>query len=154
MMPRGKTKTAAQLQAEIKRLEAQLEQKKQVEQASKLQKSKEFKSVRSAISELGLSDQEILALFKDDSAAGKPGRKPARKAGKKTTRKKAAAKKSTKKAKAGKSSSKDKRAVVEPKYQHPENKELVWSGRGRQAKWVTEALASGKTLADLEVKRD
>ena len=40
-------------------------------------------------------------------------------------------------------------ASVAPKYQHPENPELTWSGRGRKPKWYVEALESGKAEADL-----
>ena len=42
-----------------------------------------------------------------------------------------------------------KRRTVAAKYSHPENSGLTWTGRGRQPKWVVEALASGKTLSDL-----
>ena len=42
-----------------------------------------------------------------------------------------------------------KRGTVAAKYSHPENSGLTWTGRGRQPKWVVEALASGKTLSDL-----
>jgi DNA-binding protein H-NS len=38
---------------------------------------------------------------------------------------------------------------VTPKYRHPENPGLTWSGRGKRPIWVNEALASGKTLDDL-----
>lgn len=41
--------------------------------------------------------------------------------------------------------------TVEAKYRHPENPELTWSGRGKRPQWVTDALASGKTLEDLAV---
>lgn len=36
-----------------------------------------------------------------------------------------------------------------PQYQHPENSELVWTGRGRRPKWVESWLANGKPLDDL-----
>ncbi len=39
--------------------------------------------------------------------------------------------------------------VVAVKYRHPDNPALTWSGRGKRPQWVVEALASGKTLADL-----
>jgi len=42
-------------------------------------------------------------------------------------------------------------AAVAPKYRHPENPALTWSGRGKRPIWVNEALASGKTLDDLAV---
>ena len=44
------------------------------------------------------------------------------------------------------------RKAVAPKYAHPTNAELVWSGRGRQPKWVIAALAEGKSLGDLLIK--
>lgn len=40
---------------------------------------------------------------------------------------------------------------VAPKYAHPENPELTWTGRGRKPKWVSEALDSGKSLDDLAI---
>ena len=36
-----------------------------------------------------------------------------------------------------------------PKYAHPENANLTWSGRGRQPKWFKEAIASGQLADDL-----
>ena len=44
-----------------------------------------------------------------------------------------------------------KRSTVAAKYCHPENSSLTWTGRGRQPKWVAEALAAGKALSDLAV---
>ena len=38
-----------------------------------------------------------------------------------------------------------------PKYAHPENPEMTWTGRGRQPNWVKEALASGKALEDMAI---
>lgn len=40
-------------------------------------------------------------------------------------------------------------AAVEAKYRHPENTALTWSGRGKRPQWITEWLASGRTLEDL-----
>lgn len=37
------------------------------------------------------------------------------------------------------------------KYQHPENTDLQWTGRGRKPKWVEHCLAEGRTLTDLEI---
>lgn len=48
----------------------------------------------------------------------------------------------------GKSKSK---GSVAPKYAHPENPELTWTGRGRKPKWVEAALDAGKTLEDLAI---
>lgn len=33
-----------------------------------------------------------------------------------------------------------------PKYRHPENPEVTWSGRGRQPGWIKDALARGQSL--------
>lgn len=40
-----------------------------------------------------------------------------------------------------------------PKFQHPTNPDLTWSGRGRRPRWVTEALETGQTLEDLRVRK-
>lgn len=40
-------------------------------------------------------------------------------------------------------------AAAPPRYRHPDNPGLTWSGRGKRPTWVNEALASGKTLDDL-----
>jgi DNA-binding protein H-NS len=38
------------------------------------------------------------------------------------------------------------RPAQPPKYAHPENASVTWSGRGRRPGWVKEALAKGKSL--------
>lgn len=48
--------------------------------------------------------------------------------------------------------SKAKRAPVAPKYRHPENPAVTWSGSGRKPKWFVDALAAGTTAGDLEVR--
>lgn len=35
------------------------------------------------------------------------------------------------------------------KYRNPDNPVQVWSGRGKRPQWVTDALASGRTLDEL-----
>ena len=42
--------------------------------------------------------------------------------------------------------------VVPAKYQHPQDAALTWTGRGKQPKWVAEALAGGKNLTDLLIR--
>ena len=37
------------------------------------------------------------------------------------------------------------RTVSPPKYRHPENAEITWTGRGRQPEWMKSALAEGRT---------
>lgn len=43
------------------------------------------------------------------------------------------------------------RAPAAPKYRHPENPAVTWSGRGRKPRWFVEALAAGKTADDLAI---
>lgn len=40
---------------------------------------------------------------------------------------------------------------VAPKYQHPNDPSLTWTGRGRKPLWVEDQLKSGKRLEDLEI---
>lgn len=43
------------------------------------------------------------------------------------------------------------RASPAPRYRNPEHPFDTWSGRGRQPRWFSEALAAGKTPDDLAV---
>ena len=65
----------------------------------------------------------LKSLVKEDSATTKPRKKPAR-----TTKK------------------------VPPKYRHPDDASLTWTGRGIKPKWVVELLENGVKLEDLEIK--
>ena len=42
---------------------------------------------------------------------------------------------------------------VVPKFANPDEPSQVWSGRGKQPRWVTEKLASGLALEDLSIGR-
>lgn len=46
---------------------------------------------------------------------------------------------------------KSSRSPAAPKYRHPENPALTWSGRGRKPQWFVEALEAGKTASDLAI---
>ena len=46
---------------------------------------------------------------------------------------------------------KSSRSSAAPKYRHPENPALTWSGRGRKPQWFVEALEAGKTASDLAI---
>ena len=41
-------------------------------------------------------------------------------------------------------------AAVLPRYRNPDDASQTWSGRGRQPKWVADALADGGTLDQLK----
>lgn len=40
---------------------------------------------------------------------------------------------------------------VAPKYAHPENPDMTWTGRGRKPRWVQDHLDAGKALDDLAI---
>ena len=48
-----------------------------------------------------------------------------------------------------KTTAKKPRGKVSPKYKNPANGSETWTGRGRQPRWVADALAGGKSLDDL-----
>lgn len=43
------------------------------------------------------------------------------------------------------------RIPAAPKYCHPDDPSLTWSGRGRRPKWFLDALAFGATIEDLSI---
>ncbi|GIT93315.1 trans-acting regulatory protein hvrA [Jannaschia pagri] len=43
------------------------------------------------------------------------------------------------------------KTALPPKYRHPENADLTWSGRGRQPAWYKEAIEAGVTERELLV---
>ena len=43
--------------------------------------------------------------------------------------------------------------MVLPKYRNPENRSETWAGRGKQPRWVTAQLRSGKELDDFLIRR-
>ena len=44
-----------------------------------------------------------------------------------------------------------KKTTAKPKYAHPEDASVTWSGRGRKPRWIEDALKSGKSLDDLAI---
>lgn len=42
-------------------------------------------------------------------------------------------------------------AKVAPKYRHPDDSTLTWTGRGNKPRWVTEWLGGGRTLEEIAV---
>lgn len=45
-----------------------------------------------------------------------------------------------------------KKSISPPKYQHPENPDVTWTGKGRQPAWIKEAEAAGKSREDFLIK--
>lgn len=52
-----------------------------------------------------------------------------------------------------KAAAKGKGGTVAVRYQHPDDAEKRWSGRGRQPQWVKDWIESNKPLADLDVAK-
>jgi DNA-binding protein H-NS len=53
----------------------------------------------------------------------------------------------------GKSKGKAATGASVPKYVHPENPAVTWTGRGRQPGWIKEALKAGKSLDDFLIAK-
>lgn len=47
-----------------------------------------------------------------------------------------------------------KRKINPPKYQHPENPEITWTGKGRRPAWVNQVIESGQSIDDLLISAD
>lgn len=43
------------------------------------------------------------------------------------------------------------RKPAKPKYRHPDDASITWSGRGRKPNWFVDALKGGKTADDLKI---
>jgi DNA-binding protein H-NS len=43
------------------------------------------------------------------------------------------------------------KSVNPPKYRHPKDPNMTWTGRGRKPKWIVEALERGKSLKSFEI---
>jgi DNA-binding protein H-NS len=41
---------------------------------------------------------------------------------------------------------------VKPQYQNPADGSQTWTGRGRQPRWLADAIAKGKTLDDFRIQ--
>jgi DNA-binding protein H-NS len=55
-------------------------------------------------------------------------------------------------ASAGKKSKAEKGSTVRAQYRNPADSEQTWTGRGRQPRWVVDALAKGKTLDEFRIQ--
>ncbi len=125
-MARARKRTVQEMRAELDRLKKEIQSQEREEQVAQIIDSKEFKYLVRQFKRLGLSGPEIGELFIK-------GAKP--KGARKTSKRKP-------------------RAKVEPKYRHPQNAELTWSGRGKQPTWLKEALESGLTLEEMLISKE
>lgn len=125
----AKRKSMEDLLAQKAKIEdeiASLERQRAIES---LGKSAEVRSVAKQVSKLGLSDDEIVGLFRNTA---KPKSKSTTKRRTRTT----SAKKTTP-------------TIPVATYQHPEDPNTTWSGRGRKPGWILEWIESGKPVEEL-----
>lgn len=108
--------------AQLKKLIADAE--KALAKIDKKRKAEAKKAAEKAAKQMGYSLSELVDAA--EPAKSKPGRKPRGTAPKKT------------------------KGV--PKYAHPENPSITWTGQGRKPNWINEGLAAGKTLEDFAIK--
>lgn len=97
-------------------------------------KKNALKRMKKIAEEEGISFDDVISEIAGSGAA-KPqrrGRKPA--------------------AARGTKASPSKGSKVPPKYFHPENSKISWSGRGRKPQWVIDWLAQNKPIEELEKK--
>lgn len=124
-MARGKKKLSVkEMHAEVTRLQKQIKIAEQEVLLKDIVDSQEFKTLSRKFKKLGTKPEEIAGLF---AIAGNATRTA----------------KSTKKT----------RAKAPVKFQHPENPELKWTGRGNKPNWVKECLANGLTMEQLLIQK-
>lgn len=51
----------------------------------------------------------------------------------------------------GSQKTKKPRTPAAPKYRHPENPEVTWSGRGRRPDWIKDAVEKGRSLEEFAI---
>ena len=124
------------LQAQIQKLQ------KEAESVKKRELAETISNIKKAIQIFGLTAAD-LGLSATGSV--KPGRKPikARVADARTTTGK-------RRGRPAKKAGADKRSIVAPKYRDSATG-ITWTGRGKQPKWLSAAITSGKTLEDFKI---
>ena len=123
-------------------------------QQTALKKRKPVTAVRKKLIALAKADGYTIAeLFGGKAAAKKaaPAKKATKKAAKKATKKAAKAAKAAQAAKAAKPRKPGKK--VAPKYRNPANPKELWSGRGKQPRWLAEQVKKGKKVEEFLIKK-
>ena len=145
--------TFIQLQTQIQKLQ------KEAESLRKREMAETIANIKRAINAFGLTAEDLgltprapskHSAAADNTASTKRRGRPVNANGAlnlKETHKKRSSKVNTEKKN---SSGLDKRSIVAPKYRDSTTG-ATWTGRGKQPKWVAQALASGKTLQDFKI---
>ena len=131
--------TFIQLQAQIEKLQ------KEAASLRKREMAETVANIKKAIAAFGLTAEDLGLGSRAGSARARKGAKkhPGRPAPPAGTRSAAAKKEGALGA--------DKRSVVAPKYRDPITG-ATWTGRGKQPKWLSQALVDGKNLTDFTIK--
>jgi DNA-binding protein H-NS len=133
-----------QITAEIERLQ------KQAESARKREIAATIANIKKAIRLFGLTAKDLglepvrpgsnRSIQSSELAGREPG----------LLAKRARSKTRTKKLRKNQTGDVDRRSLVAPKYQNSSTGE-TWTGRGKQPKWLSAALESGKKLEDFRI---
>lgn len=104
-------------------------------QQTALKKRKPVAGVRKKIVDMAKAEGYTLIELFGIKAGAKPGAKSTAAAKKKTAKTAKVAKK------------------VPPKYRNPANTKELWSGRGKQPRWLAELVKKGKKVEDFLIKK-
>jgi DNA-binding protein H-NS len=126
----AKKKSMDELLAQRAKIEDEIASLERQRAMEVLGKSSEVRAVAKQITKLGLNDDEIVLLFR---GSAKPAPKQTRKQARKP---RSSAKKTAP-------------SVPVATYQHPEDPNTTWSGRGRKPGWIIEWVESGKPVEEL-----
>ena len=131
--------TFIQLQAQIEKLQ------KEAASLRKREMAETVANIKKAIAAFGLTAEDLGLASRAGSARARKGAKkhPGRRVPPAGTRSTGAKKEGALGA--------DKRSVVAPKYRDPITG-ATWTGRGKQPKWLSQALVDGKNLTDFTIK--
>jgi DNA-binding protein H-NS len=133
--------TYTQIQAQIQKLQ------REAEALRKRELAETIANIKKAIAAFGLTAEDLGLAGSGKASGKKRGRPAGSKAGLKLKSKKTALKRAKK---ASRKSALDKRSVVAPKYRNASTGD-TWTGRGKQPKWLSAALKSGKKLDDFKI---
>jgi DNA-binding protein H-NS len=136
--------------SEYVRIQAQIEKlKDQAEKLKKKELSQVIANIKKAISAYGLTAEDLGLVTSKAKSIRRPGR-PA-----KLNRPDLAAQSSPKRGRGRPSSTtnaakSDRRSVVAPKFRDSTTG-ATWTGRGKQPKWLAQALSSGRKIEEFKI---
>jgi len=136
--------------SEYVRIQAQIEKlKDQAEKLKKKELSQVIANIKKAIAAYGLTAEDLGLTAEKTKSIRRPGR-PA-----KSSRLELAAQSGPKRGRGRPSSTSnaakpDRRSVVAPKFRDSTTG-ATWTGRGKQPKWLAQALSSGRKIEEFKI---